>query len=288
MNVNITGIYDNTVIVDSNLFDDVKLLQTGLSSLSDTLFNVVEGLPYQYANLTAFTTLSDDYEAYKITNNTNFQMLSEDYEANKITSNSYLSILNTDIDNLTTNLSVLNVDISNNYVNNTTLSTLSTAVDDQFETTITYIDDKITEQKEYTDQEIEALRVEGYIQEALTQLAAWATSDEGKRFRKKIWTRLSSKWASLTGRQAYTELLDDVQQSTSDELDDMLKVYRYNDNFGNGIAGIRCDPVMGKDIVMKGTTYIYNGDLHLTGKINSGVYGVDGHWTQQKILNDYS
>jgi hypothetical protein len=90
MNVNITGIYDNTVIVDSNLFDDVKLLQTGLSSLSDTLFNVVEGLPYQYANLTAFTTLSDDYEAYKITNN------------------SYLSILDTDIQNLTTNISVLN------------------------------------------------------------------------------------------------------------------------------------------------------------------------------------
>ena len=67
MNVNITGIYDNTVIVDSNLFDDIKLLQTGLSSLSDTLFSVVEGLPYQYANLTAFTTLSNDYEAYKIT-----------------------------------------------------------------------------------------------------------------------------------------------------------------------------------------------------------------------------
>ena len=83
--------------------------------------------------------------------------------------------------------------------------------------------------------------------------------------------RLSSEWASLTGRQANTELLDDVQQSTSDELDGMLKVYRYVDNFGNGIAGIRCDPVMGKEIVMKGTTYIYNGDLHLTGKINSGI-----------------
>ena len=54
MNVNITGIYDNTVIVDSNLFEDVRLLQTGLSSLSDTLFSVVEGLPYQYANLTRF------------------------------------------------------------------------------------------------------------------------------------------------------------------------------------------------------------------------------------------
>ncbi len=29
MNVNITGIYDNTVIVDNNLFEDVRLLQIG-------------------------------------------------------------------------------------------------------------------------------------------------------------------------------------------------------------------------------------------------------------------
>ncbi len=62
MNVNITGIYDNTVIVDSNLFEDVRLLQTGLSTLSDTLFDVVEGLPFKYANRTAFTILSNDYE----------------------------------------------------------------------------------------------------------------------------------------------------------------------------------------------------------------------------------
>jgi hypothetical protein len=32
---------------------------------------------------------------------------------------------------------------------------------------------------------------------------------------------------------------------------------------------------------MKGATYIYNGDLPLTGKINSGLFGVDGHWTQR-------
>ena len=172
MNVNITGIYDNTVIVDTNLFEDVRLLQTGLSSLSDTLFNIVEGLPNQYANLQTFSTLSNNYNDYTINNNSN------------------ISNINTDIDNLTTNLSI-------NYVNNTTLSTLSTAIDEEFTTTITYIDDKITEQHEYTDQEIEALRTEGYIQEALTQLAAWATSDEGKRFRKKIWTRISTKWASL-------------------------------------------------------------------------------------------
>ena len=92
MNVNITGIYDNTVIVDTNLFEDVRLLQTGLSSLSDTLFDVVQGLPYKYANLTTFTILSDDYDAFKITNN------------------SKLSTIYSDIDNLTTNLSVLNVD----------------------------------------------------------------------------------------------------------------------------------------------------------------------------------
>ncbi len=65
MNVNITGIYDNTVIVDSNLFDDVRLLQTGLSSLNDTLYSVVEGLPLKYANLTSFTILSDDYDERK-------------------------------------------------------------------------------------------------------------------------------------------------------------------------------------------------------------------------------
>ena len=40
MNVNITGIYDNTVIVDNNLFEDVRLLQTRLSSLSGSLFKI--------------------------------------------------------------------------------------------------------------------------------------------------------------------------------------------------------------------------------------------------------
>ena len=284
MNVNITGIYDNTVIVDSNLFDDVKLLQTGLSSLSDTLFSIVEGLPYQYANLTRFTTLSNDYESYKITNNSRFETLSDDYEAYKITSNSYLSILDTDIQNLTTNISVLNVDISNNYVNTTTLSTLTTAVDDQFETTITYIDDKATEQHEYTDQEIEALRNEGYIQEAITQVLAWATSDEGKRFRKKLWARISSKWTSFTGGRPFTELLDDVTHATSDELDDLLKVYRYDLNN----AGIRTDPIIGKDIVMKGDTYIYDGHLYLTGDIRKGTFNAtSGTWTEQKNLNNY-
>jgi hypothetical protein len=114
MNANIIGIYDNTVIVDNNLFEDVGLLQTGLSSLSNTLFNVVEGLPFQYANLTSFTNLSNNYETFKINNTF------------------HLSNINNDIDYSTTNLSTLNTDINNNYVNNTSLTTLSNAIDDQF------------------------------------------------------------------------------------------------------------------------------------------------------------
>ncbi len=39
------------------------------------------------------------------------------------------------------------------------------------------------------------------IQEALTQLFAWATSDEGNRFRRKTWTRIQTKWLTITGRR---------------------------------------------------------------------------------------
>ncbi len=44
-----------------------------------------------------------------------------------------------------------------------------------------------------------------------------------KDFVKKIWTRIQSKWLTLTGRRPYTELLDDVEHATSDQLDDLLK-----------------------------------------------------------------
>ena len=46
------------------------------------------------------------------------------------------------------------------------ISILSDAVDNQFTLTTTYIDEQIVIQHDYTDQEIEALRTEGYIQEA--------------------------------------------------------------------------------------------------------------------------
>jgi len=180
-----------------DLSEDVESLKLEFANLS----NVVEELPNTYANLALFSNLSSDYDVYKISNNTS------------------ISILNLDIEN-----------IENNYVTNTSLSTLSTAIDNQFELTTTYIDDKATEQKEYTDAELEELRNEGYIQEAVTQILAWATSDEGKRFRKKIWDRIKLKWLTFTGKRPFTELLDDVQNASTDELDEMLKVYQYKDD----------------------------------------------------------
>ncbi len=63
----------------------------------------------------------------------------------------------------------------------------------------------------------------------------------------------------------------------------MLKVYRYD-----GLAaGIRCDAITGKDIVMNGNTYTCSGNLYLTGDINKGTFTSTGLWTQQKKLNDY-
>ncbi len=64
----------------------------------------------------------------------------------------------------------------------------------------------------------------------------------------------------------------------------MLKVYWYD-----GLAaGIRCDDVIGKELVINGGTYIYNGNLYLTGYINEGTFNASsGAWTQQKKLNDY-
>jgi len=153
------------------------------------------------------------------------------------------------------------------------------------------IDDKILEQVAKEDQEIENLRNEGYIQEAVTQLLAWITSDEGKRFRKKVWDRIKNKWLTFTGQRPFTELLDDIVNASTDELDDMLKVYRYQDDPISGstyIAGIRTDPFSGKEICMKGDTYIYSGNLYLTGNINKGTFNsTNGTWTQQEILNDY-
>jgi hypothetical protein len=72
----------------------------------------------------------------------------------------------------------------------------------------------MTEKHEYTDQEIKALRIEGYIQEALAQALAWIPSDEGKRFRRKVCSRIKSKRVSFTGARLYTEFLNDASYAT--------------------------------------------------------------------------
>ena len=101
---------------------------------------------------------------------------------------------------------------------------------------------------------------------------------------KKVWSRISSKWSSFTGARLYTEFLNDASYATAEELDEMLKVYRYD-----GLsAGIRCDAIVGKEVVINGGTYIYNGNLFLTGNINKGTFSPSsGAWTQQELLNDY-
>ncbi len=68
-----------------------------------------------------------------------------------------------------------------------------------------------------------------------------------------MWDKIKSKWALFTGNHQYTEFLNDASYATAEELDKMLKVYRYD-----GLAaGIRCDAITGKDIVMNGNTYLW-------------------------------
>ncbi len=64
----------------------------------------------------------------------------------------------------------------------------------------------------------------------------------------------------------------------------MLKVYRYD-----GLAaGIRCDAIVGKELVINWDTYIYNGNLFLTGNINKETLSSSsGARTQQELLNNY-
>jgi hypothetical protein len=78
-----------------------------------------------------------------------------------------------------------------------------------------------------------------------------------------VWAKPNSQWPSFTGSRQYTEFLNDASYTTAEDLDEMLKVYRYD-----GLAaGIRCDVTTGNDIVMNGNTYIYSGNLDLTGDI---------------------
>ena len=91
---------------------------------------------------------------------------------------------------------------------------------------------------------------------------------------------MKGKWLTMTGGRPYTELVDDVAHATSDELDELLKVYRYDVSS----AGIRSDPFFGKDICMKGDTYIYGGNLYLTGDIYKGTFSTTGTWNLAKLL----
>jgi hypothetical protein len=58
----------------------------------------------------------------------------------------------------------------------------------------------------------------------------------------------------------------------------MFKVYHYDVLE----AGIRCDAITGKDIVMNGNTYMYICDLYLTGNIHRGRFSGAETCTEQR------
>jgi len=299
---NITGIYDQTYVIDSNVFSDISILQTGLSSLNTTVFgNYTEFNEYRTTTNNNFSLFNNDLDNLTNLSNSNFSMLDTKIDNLKITTLNKFNLFNDDLDNLT-NLSNSNFSMLETKIDNLKITTLNkfelvatglSVLEEDFTsyqtTTNQLIVDNLQESKDYTDQEVDELRTEGYIQEAVTQVLAWATSDEGKRFRKKIWDRLKLKWLSFTGNRPYTELIDDVEQEMTNELDEMLKVYRYQDDGLTGqIAGIRTDPYSNKEICMKGDTYIFSGNLYLTGDIYKGTFNqTTGLWASIDKLNDF-
>jgi hypothetical protein len=152
-----------------------------------------------------------------------------------------------------------------------------------------YINTQSNNQQTYTDNQITTLRNEGLILAAGSVLLAWSIGSIGKKIRQKIWNRIKNKWLSFTGLRRYTEFVDDVENEICNELEDITNVYRYVDGLLSGwIAGIRCDPVLGKAICMKGNTYQFGGNLYLTGDIYKGVFvESSGVYTVDKKLNDY-
>ncbi len=100
-----------------------------------------------------------------------------------------------------------------------------------------------------------------------------------------------NKWLTFTGKRLCTELLDDIENTTTDALDEMLKVYRYKDDpisGSTGIAEISSEPFSGKEICMKVDTYIYSDNLFLTGDLNKRYINLtNGTWRHQETLNDY-
>ena len=140
---------------------------------------------------------------------------------------------------------------------------------------------------DYTDEKIIELRDEGLIMDAVMQVLDFAMTTDF--FKKKIWERIKAKWAAMTGHPRFTELLGDVQNATMDELQNMYKVYRHEiEPIAGNIAGIHTEPFTGKALVIKGDTYIYSGNLYLSGDIHKGTFnGVNGAWSGDEKLNDY-
>ncbi len=59
----------------------------------------------------------------------------------------------------------------------------------------------------------------------------------------------------------------------------MLKVYRYD-----ALARIRCDAIIGKELVINVGTYIYNGNSYWNGDINKGTFNASSCMDSRKEI----
>ena len=266
MSINLTGIYeptyDDITAIQSditNLYETIIYTISGLPYAYAGLneFNNFKTLTENnfYDLSSNLITLTSDYNLFKTLTINNFFDLSSNFENYKTFTDETIYNLSSDYDlfktltinnifDLSTNIILLNdnlitlgndYDLFKSYTYTTfydissTFMNMASTIDEQFLITYQYIDVKDREQKTYTDDEVTQLRNEGMIQEAVTQILAWITSDEGKRFRKKVWDKIKYKWLTFSGSRPYSELSDDIDNAITDELDDSLKVYRYKD-----------------------------------------------------------
>ena len=185
MSVNVTGLYSNgglSVDLTNIEAETIKINQVLTSESS----SILRGNTLVYGDL----EVNDENIINKI------NVLDSSTTSNFSTINNNINLINTDISGLThdfnTEINLINTDISG---------------------LTHHVDTGLQEQKDYTDAEIEQLRNEGYIQEAVTQIVAWIISDEGKLFRKKVWNRIKNKWLTFTSKRPYSELLDDIENA---------------------------------------------------------------------------
>ena len=113
------------------------------------------------------TDLTTDLNEFKLRTNYNIDSVNSSMTYLKTASINFETQANDTFISINNSL----IDLSNDIIS------LDQSTSNNFELTNDYIDAKHQEGKDYTDTEVENLRNEGLIQEAIAQVLAWITSD---------------------------------------------------------------------------------------------------------------